>query len=557
MRKASPKCSIIERCVCPKGPKNPGGRGCPQIREWRTVKQIVEHLSETRAKLSVEVDAKEFEPDYNKAVKEVAKQVQIPGFRPGKAPRRVVESKIGRGYVIEQAINDNLDKYYQAAVAEAGIRPMSRPEVDIDEVPADASTSFKFTVVVDVRPDIWLPNPADFTVTVPSAEITDEDVDKELDALRERFATFTNVDRAAAEGDYLTIDMVATIDGEEVDDVEGISYHIGDNNMLEGQDEALTGAKAGDEVRFTAKLAGGEHEGEEADILIRVHSVKVSELPEADDEFAQLASEFDTVEELRADLTETAKKNKSNDQLSGAYQDLENQLMEASDFPLPENTINEEVDSHLRNEGLELDDPHGKEIRPEIERQLRQQLLLDAYAEAFKVDVPQEELLEFIFTQAQMYGMDPSQFIQAAAQANQINAFSAELARNKALIAALRLANVKDESGAEVNVAEILGDAPENEVVPEFTEKPAKKADDATESEEAPAEAEAAPAEAEEAPAAKKADAKAEDEAFDPSAHTIDEVLAYVETADEAEKARVTEAEKAGKARKTLLAKLG
>lgn len=516
------------------------------------MKQNVEHVSETRAKLSVEVSAKDFEPEYDKAAKEIAKQVDIPGFRRGKAPRRVLESKVGRGFIIEQAVNDNLDRYYQEAVAEAGIVPMSRPEVAIDEVPKmagkDDESALKFTVEVDVRPEIWMPNPADFEVEVPAVEVTDDDVQAELDALRERFSTLTNVDRAAKEGDYVNIDMVAKIGDENVDDVAGVSYRIGDNNMLEGQDEALTGAKADDVVEFKAKLAGGEHEGEEADVTITVHSVKESVLPDADDDFAMMASEFDTIDELKEDLREQATKAKANSQLSGAYDALVSQLVEASDFPLPQGVIDDEIANHLRNEGREADDEHGEEIRPDVEEALRNQLLLDTYAEAFKVEVSQQELLDFLITQAQMYGMDPNQFVQAAAQAGQINAFAGEMARNKAVMAALRLAKVKDENGNVVDVDEILGEKPEGEVVPEFTEKPKKTAKP-----KAAKKAEAKPKKAEE-----KAD-ELEESAngdFDPSAHTVGEVLEYVESADDAEKARVLEAEKAGKARKGIVSKL-
>lgn len=517
------------------------------------MKQIVENISETRAKLSVEVPAEEFDADYDKAAKELSKQVSIPGFRAGKAPRRVVESKIGRGYIIEQAINDNLDKYYQVAVKETGIVPMSRPEVEINEVPEmkgkDDTSALKFTVEVDIRPEIWMPNPADFTVEVPAVEVTDADVEAELEALRERFATLTTVDRPAAEGDYVNIDLVAKIGEEEVDDVAGVSYRIGDGNMLEGQDAALTGATADSTVEFTAKLAGGEHEGEEAEVTITVHSVKESVLPDADDDFAQIASEFDTIAELKDSLRETAQKTKADSQLSGAYQALVDQLIEASDFPLPEGTIEEEIANHLGSEGKEEGDPHGEEVRGEIEESLRSQLLLDTYAQAFKVNVGQEELVEFLVTQAQMYGMDPNQFIQAAVSTGQLNAFAGELARNKAIMAALRLAQVKDANGNAVDVDAILGDRPENEVVPEFTAKPAKKA---------PAKAAKAERADKAEKKAKKAEAPAAENAgaFDPAEHKVDEVLAYVEGADDAEKARVLEAEKNGKARKTLISKL-
>ncbi|MFP7707029.1 trigger factor [Trueperella sp. LYQ141] len=521
------------------------------------MKHNVEYLSETRAKLTVEVPAEEFEPAYAAAAKEVAKKVNIPGFRPGKAPRRVLESKIGRGYIIEQAINDNLDTYYQQALTETGVRPMARPQVSVEEVPemagAEDSTELKFTVEVDCRPEIWMPNPADFAVTVPTAQVTDEDVDRELDQLRERFATLSNVDRPAALGDYVTIDLVATIDDEQVDDVAGISYRIGDGNMLANQDEALTGAKAGDEVVFTTKLAGGEHEGEDATVTITVNGVKESVLPEADDDFAQMASEFDTIAELKEDLRKNAVKAKATTQLSGAYQQLLDHLLAASDFPLPESVVEEEVANHMRSGHENEDEEHTQQLRADVERSIRTQLLLDTYAEAFGVEVSQEELFDFLVSQAQMYGMEPNDFLRAAMQANQIGSFAGELARNKALMSALRLAKVSDESGASVDVAAVLGEAPENEKTPEFTAKPSASSRKVTAKSAASEESAKKPAKK---AAQKPAEVKADAEVFNPADHTVDEVLEYAQNADAEEKARLLAAEQQGKARKTLIAKL-
>ena len=444
------------------------------------MKNSVEYLSDTRVKLDVNVPADEFSAAYEKAAKKLAQQVNIPGFRKGKAPRRVLEANIGKGYIIEQAINDNLDSYYQQAVAEAGVKPMSRPEVAINEVPemkgASDETALKFTVDVEVAPEISLPDPAEITIEVPSTEVNEEDVEAALTDLRERFATLTDVDRESAQGDYVNIDLVAKIGDEEVDDMAGVSYKIGDGNMLEGQDEALTGVKAGDTVEFSAKLAGGAHEGEEADVTVTVHAVKESVLPEADDDFAQLASEFDTIDELKADLRENAAKAKQNQQLIGAEQKLIEELVKRADFPLPQSAVEEEVKAHLEQEGKSEDDEHVAEVRKEVAEQLKLQLLLDAYAEGYGVQVSQDELLNFLFSQAQMYGMDPNQFIQAAAQANQINAFAGELTRNKGVIASMRRANVVDDKGEKVDVTEVLGAAPEDEQTPEFNKQIERKA---------------------------------------------------------------------------------
>ncbi|MCI6574378.1 MAG: trigger factor [Arcanobacterium sp.] len=442
------------------------------------MKNSAQFTSETHAILSIAVSAEEFSPAYNKAAKALAKQVNIPGFRPGKAPRRVLEAQIGKGYIIEQAINDSLDTYYQNAAEELGVSPMSRPEVEISQVPEmkgkGDTTELRFTIEADVRPEISLPNPADVTIEVASAEVTDADVEEELTKLRERFATLTDVDRAADKGDYVNIDLVATIGDENVDDVSGVSYKIGDSTMLEGQDEALIGAQAGDDVTFTSTLQGGEHEGEEAEVTITVHSVKESTLPEADDEFAQLASEFDSIGELRDDLKKTVEQNKKQEQLMGAEQKLIDALMEAANVPLPQAVIEEEIATHLGNEGLESGDQHAEEIRPDVEKGLKMQLLLDEYALAYGVKTDQNELIQFLFQQAQMYGMDPNQFIQTAVQAGQLGAFTAELARNKAVIAAMRLANVVDADGNKVDVAAVLGAAPDDELTPEYGKAPTR-----------------------------------------------------------------------------------
>lgn len=479
-----------------------------------SVKNSVEYLSETHAKLDIAVSAAEFQPAYQKAAKQLAKKVNIPGFRPGKAPLRVLEANIGRGYLIEEAINENLDSYYQSAAEEFGIKPMARPEVSINQVPemsgaADDKTELNFTVEVDIRPEISLPDPREIKIEVTAGAAGEEDIEAALTDLRKRFATLSNAERPAVDGDYLNIDLVAKIGEEEVDDMQGVSYLLGSENMLEGQDEALQGAKAGDVVTFTSKLAGGEHAGAEAEVSITVNSVKESVLPDVDDDFAQLASEFDTVAELREDLEKSATKQKKTEAVIAAQQKLIDELMAKADFPLPESVVEEELNHQLQNEGKEDDAERKSELRPEIEKQLRLQLLLDEYAIGFDITVEQNELLNFLVQQAQMYGMDPNQFIQAAAQSNQINAFAGEMARNKAIISALRLAQVVDESGAAVELDEVFGEAPEAEKLPEFNKKPSRKITPAKDTAKKPAAKKDAAKKADaKKPAAKKAPAK-------------------------------------------------
>lgn len=494
----------IERASCPRG----------FMSGEISVKNSVEYLSETHAKLDIAVSAAEFQPAYQKAAKQLAKKVNIPGFRPGKAPLRVLEANIGRGYLIEEAINENLDSYYQSAAEEFGIKPMARPEVSINQVPemsgaADDKSELNFTVEVDIRPEISLPDPREIKIEVTAGAAGEEDIEAALTDLRKRFATLSNAERPAVDGDYLNIDLVAKLGEEEVDDMQGVSYLLGSENMLEGQDEALQGAKAGDVVTFTSTLAGGEHAGAEAEVSITVNSVKESVLPDVDDDFAQLASEFDTVAELREDLEKSATKQKKTEAVIAAQQKLIDELMAKADFPLPESVVEEELNHQLQNEGKEDDAERKAELLPEIEKQLRLQLLLDEYAIGFDITVEQNELLNFLVQQAQMYGMDPNQFIQAAAQSNQINAFAGEMARNKAIISALRLAQVVDESGAAVDLDEVFGEAPEAEKLPEFSKKPSRKITPAKDTAKKPAAKKAdAKKDAAKKPVAKKAPAK-------------------------------------------------
>lgn len=494
------------------------------------MKSSVENLDPTKVKLTVEVPFEEFKPAIDAAAKEIGKQVNIPGFRRGHIPARVIEAQFGRGVIVEEAVNSSLDRYYGAAVEENSLHPMSRPEVDVTAVPAEKGSTedLVFTVTVEVRPEIAIPEPSSFTIAVDPAEVTEDDVEERLTALRERFGTLKAVERAARDGDYVTVDMVAKIDDEEVDSVSGVSYKIGSGTMVDGIDGALIGLKAGESEKFTTELAGGEHEGEEAEVTVVAHEVKESELPEADDDFAQLASEFDTIDELREDLRGEAAKAKASAQVYAARDLLSEKLREAVDFPLPEGALEEEVVRHLEMEGKELGDEHEPEARAESERLMRDQLLLDVLVEGFAIDIEQNELFSFMVQQAQAYGMDPNEFIQAAAKANQVSSFAAELARGKALIAYLRLVNVVDSNGEAVDVAAVVGEAPEGQPTPAFCEKVSAFGEKASKAA----------------------------EPFDPASAKIDDVLAYVATADDAEKARIIEAEKAGKARKTLLEKL-
>jgi trigger factor len=417
------------------------------------VKSAVETLNPTRVKLTVEVPFDELKPSMDEAYKSIGSQVQVPGFRKGKVPPRIIDQRFGRAAVLQEAVNDALPKMYAKAAEESEIRPLGQPEVEVTEVPDPQSGGdLKFTVEVDVRPTLELPDYGSLAVTVDDVEVSDSDVDTRLDQLRERFGTLVGVDRAVADGDFVSLDIAATIGDEEIDSAKGISYQVGSGTMLDGLDEAVTGASAGDTRTFTAPLAGGEHAGEDAEVTVVVQSVKERQLPDADDEFAQLASEFDTLEELRADLRTQAERAKAFEQGVQARDRLLEKLLETVEVPVPESLVTDEVHRHLEAESRLEDDEHRAEVTEEANKALRTQLLLDAIAEKENVSVNQQELVEYLVATAPQYGMDPNAFAQAVDSAGQIPAMVAEVARRKALATVLEQATVTDASGNTVDL---------------------------------------------------------------------------------------------------------
>ncbi|TWE13428.1 trigger factor [Rudaeicoccus suwonensis] len=416
------------------------------------MKSAVENLSPTRVKLTVEVPFEELKPSLDAAYATIGSQIQVPGFRKGKVPARIIDQRVGRGAVLQEAVNDALPNFYGQALTENNVRPLGQPEVDITDVPADDDSALKFNVEVDTVPEFELPDFSALTVEVDPLEVGEEDTEAELQSLRERFATLAAVERAAADGDSVTIDLVATIGDEEIDNVTGVSYLVGSGNMLEGMDEAVTGLSVGESKTFTAALAGGEHEGEDSEVTVTVQGVKERQLPELDDEFAQLASSHDTIEELRVEVAEQAERNKRFQQGVQARDKALEQILDTLDLPLPDSVIEAEVNQHLEGEDRMEDDEHRAEVDAETRRAFKTQLILDKIVERDEVQVSQEELIEYLIMSAQQYGMDPNQFAQALDQQGQVPAIMGEVARRKALASILDVVKVVDTNGDVVDL---------------------------------------------------------------------------------------------------------
>jgi trigger factor len=438
------------------------------------LKSTVEQVSPTRVKINVEVPFDELKPNFERAYRKIAQQVRIPGFRPGKAPARVLESRIGRAPVLDEVVNEVIPAKYVEAVRAGEVRTLGQPEFEVTKL--EDREVLEFTAEVDIRPDITLPDFSELAVSVDDVGLTDAEVDEQLDELRARFGTLTGVDRPAENGDFVSIDLSASVDGEEVEEASttGLSYEIGSGQLVEGIDEAIIGANAGENKTFITKLVAGEHAGEDADVSVTVQTIKQRELPEADDEFAQLASEFDTLDELKSDLRERLGRVKKMQQGVQARDQILEALLERTEVPIPEKVLEAEIENRkhdaihqfdhdeaafaqvLEAEGKTLEE-FDTDVREEAEKAVRTQLLLDTIADAEKTSVDDGELTERIIYQAQRFGISPDEYVQRAQQSGQLTAIYADVRRGKALASVVRKATVTDAAGAEVDLNELFG----------------------------------------------------------------------------------------------------
>ncbi|WP_105565302.1 trigger factor [Microbacterium halophytorum] len=442
------------------------------------VNSTVEKLSPTRVKLRITVTPEDLKPSIDNAYKVIAQDVQIPGFRKGKVPAPIIDQRVGRGAVMEQAVNDGLDGFFRAAVSEHEVKVMGRPSADIAEWPAEKDFSGDLIVDIetDVRPEFEVPAFDGITVEVDAIETDEAAVDEELDKLRARFGTLVTVDRPAAKGDFVELDLVAKIDDTEIDRAEGVSYELGSGELLEGTDEAIESLTAGEDTTFTSTLVGGDRAGEQAEVSVSVKAVKERELPEADDDFAQMASEFDTIAELRESLGEQANSRGAFEQASAARDKLIDVLLEKVEIPVPEQLIEDEVHRHLEQENRLEDDEHRAEVAEASEKQFRTQILLDAISEQENVQVSQDEFTQYLIQSAGQYGMAPQEFIQAIQQGGQLPALMGDVARNKSIGVVLGKVSVVDTNGSAVDVSDFVpSDEDETDETPDEAEEAAEE----------------------------------------------------------------------------------
>ena len=416
------------------------------------MKSAVESISATRVRISIDVDFNELEPHVKRAYQSISERVVIPGFRKGKVPRAMIDQRVGRGAVLDEAINNALPDFYSQAARENDVLVVGRPTVDIKELKDNELV--KFEVEVDIRPEISLPDFSKLEVTVEDAVVTDKDVEEQLEALRIRFGTLTTVEKDAAAGDFVSIDLVARVDGKEIEGgaANGISYEVGSNRMIDGLDAALEGMKVEESKKFNAPLVGMQ-EGETGEVEVTLKAVKKRELPELNDDFAKLASEFETLKELEADVRERLTRLKAMEQGAQARDNLLKLLLETVEIPVPENLVADEVHDHLEKENRLEDETHRAEVTEEVTRSVRGDFLLDAIVKSEEVQVSEAELTEYLIRTAARYQMTPDQFVQQITQAGQVATLMAEVARTKGLAVVLERVSVKDASGNKVDLA--------------------------------------------------------------------------------------------------------
>ncbi len=415
------------------------------------MKSSVTKINETRVKIDIEVTFEELAPHLADAYKAIGASITIPGFRKGHVPNAMIEKRVGRGAILDEAVNAGLPTFYTEAAKENNVKVIGRPKVDIKELVDNEKLSFE--VEVDIRPDITLPDFSKITIEVDDVAVGDSEIAEQVDALRGRFGTLTTVEKPAEKGLFVTIDLIASKDGVELDGgvAKDISYEVGSASMIDGLDEAITGLSAGESKRFNATLVGMP-DGETGDIDVTIKAVKNRDLPALDDAFAKLASEFDTLDELRADVAKRLERVKTLEQGSHARDRLVEKLFADITIPLPQNIIDDEVNDHLEKEGRLEDAAHRAEVAEQTVQSIKQEILFDTIVDAEQVSVNENELTEYLIRASQRYGMTPDQFVKEISGAGQINSMVAEVARAKGLAGVLSRVTVKTKSGKVVDL---------------------------------------------------------------------------------------------------------
>lgn len=432
------------------------------------MKTSLEQLEPTKVKLTVEVEPARVQRAFDQAARHLSQDIQLPGFRKGKVPRRLLESKIGKGAIAQHAMEDFLGEFYAEAVQTEDVRPVAPPELDLQHFDEEDGCAFEATI--QVRPEIELPDHEGISVTFPDHEVTDADVEEQLEQMRERFAEVEEVDRAARRGDYVTIDLTVRKEGEVIEDAtaEDAMYEVGSGGVTPKLDEELPGSVAGQTLTYVDELPEDypEYGGQKVEFTVEIKDVRAKELPPLDDDFAMTASEFDTIDELREDI----RRNLRQRRMGEARQTLRSQILEAYlalvDVPLPEAMVEDEAESRLQQirdqaeqyglsfeELVEMQGGDPEELTANIHEQsaesVKARLVLEALAEQLDIEAEVPDLEQEIMRHAYQRNVDPSELARAIDEQGSMGVLAGDVIRRKTLDLLVEAAEVEGAPSRE------------------------------------------------------------------------------------------------------------
>ena len=435
------------------------------------MKSTVETLEGNRVKLSVEVDAGEFESAVDAAFKKIAKEVRLPGFRPGKAPRKVLEARLGPLAGREQAFHDSLPEYYSAAVIEHDVDVIAPPEIDITG--GQDSGDVAFDAVVEVRPSVGVPGYGGLSVTLERPGVDEEALDAQIDRMRDLDSTLEEVERPVQDGDTVTIDIAGTLDGDAQPGLtaDDYSYTVGSGAVTPEVDEHLVGAEASARLTFEATHPDPD-EGRQLQFEVVVKDVKEKVLPEITDEWASEASEFETVAELRASLADRMSTVRKAQAQVALREKVGEALAALVTDELPEPLVSQEMQERLQDlamrlqaQGMQLDqylamtganpETFSQELRDTATAAVKVDLALRAVADAEGIECTEDDLQSDLEGVAERIDQDVEAVRERFERVGQISAVRSDIRKRKALEWLLERAEVLDPEGATIDRNEL------------------------------------------------------------------------------------------------------
>ena len=458
------------------------------------MKTLVEPLEGNKVRLSIEVDESEFEPALDAAFKRIAREVRLPGFRPGKAPRKLLEARLGVGVAREEAIREAVPGYYTDAVVEHDVDVIAQPEIDITGGQEEGPVTFD--AVVEVRPVVEVAGYGSLRVELPSPVVTEADIDEQVERMRAQYADLVTVDRPAADGDIVKIDIDGSRDGEPIEGLSasGYAFEVGLGTLVPELDENLRGASAGDHLEFS----GDDHHHDDdeldeeghaphgpIDFVVDVEEVQEKVLPDLTDEWAKEASEFDTIDELRDDLRARMTRSRAAQAESNLRERTAEALAALVDVELPEPMISNEMQQRIQDlalrlqaQGLNLEqylamtgqpqEQFVESLREMANEAVQVDLALRAVALAEGIEATEDELDEEFAGVAERIGESPERVRSEFERNGQVSDVRSDLRKRKALDWLVEQVEIVDPDGNPIDRADLLAPLDDTDIEDEI-----------------------------------------------------------------------------------------